>query len=106
MPEVNLAEGNLLTIAQLQTDSYEARIAGLKARLERLRAHLVTAKERLVKHRKTIKKLSKKLQDADGGKDRRTLKREIEKNRGKAKATRKRISSLKEKVAAVEQQLG
>ena len=35
VPEVNLAEGNLLTIAQLQTDSYEARIAGLKARLER-----------------------------------------------------------------------
>ena len=106
VPEVNLAEGNLLTIAQLQTDSYEARIAGLKARLERLRAHLVTAKERLVKHRKTIKKLSKKLQDADGRNERRTLKREIEKTRVKAKATRKRISSLKEKVAGVEQQLG
>ena len=106
VPEVNLAEGNLLTIAQLQTDSYEARIAGLKARLERLRARLVTAKERLVKHRKTIKKLSKKLQDADGGKDRRILKREIKKTRGKAKAARKRISSLKEKIAEVEQQLG
>ena len=66
----------------------------------------MTAKERLVKHRKTIKKLSKKLQDADGRNERRTLKREIEKTRVKAKATRKRISSLKEKVAGVEQQLG
>ena len=33
VPEVNLAEGNLLTIAQNQTDSYEAHVAKLQAKL-------------------------------------------------------------------------
>ena len=40
VPEVNLAEGNLLRIAQLQTDSYEAEQAGLAAKLSSLKAKL------------------------------------------------------------------
>ena len=106
VPEVNLAEGNLLTIAQLQTDSYEARIAGLEARLETLRAGLATAKRHLAGHQKAIMRLTRKLRGADGGKDRRILERKLEKTRGKAKADRQRIGSLKEKITAVQRQLG
>ncbi len=53
VPEVNLAEGNLLTIAQLQTDAYEsvqARIAKLESKLAKQkhrRAALLEKAERL-----------------------------------------------------------
>jgi hypothetical protein len=107
VPEVNLAEGNLLRIAQLQTDAYEHdRIAPLEAKLERLRASLATAKQRLAKHRKTIGKLSKKLQNADGRKDRRALQRKLKKARRKAKTDRQRIGSLKDRIAAIQRQIG
>jgi hypothetical protein len=107
VPEVNLAEGNLLRIAQLQADAYEHdRIAPLKAKLKRLRAGLATAKQRLTEHRKAIRTVSRKLRHADGRKHRRTLERKLRKTRAKARADRKRIRSLKVKVAAVEQQIG
>ncbi len=105
VPEVNLAEGNLLTIAQLQTDSYEARIAKLQAKVSKLTAKLKKVRKVLAAHRKTIEKLSKKRQKADGAKDRRRLRRKLHRARGKARAARERIGSLKERVAAVEKQL-
>ena len=65
VPEVNLAEGNLLKIAQLQTDGRASRIARLEAKLDSLRAKLKRAKKRLAAHRDRIEELMKKLEQAE-----------------------------------------
>ena len=80
VPEVNLAEGNLLTIAQNQSDSYEANIAKLQAKLAKLKKSLTKAKDRLAKHRK-------------------------QGDKPEVKADRKKIRSLKDRIAVVEKQL-
>ena len=105
VPEVNLAEGNLLTIAQLQTDSYETRVAGLEAKLKKLNTKLAKAKGRLDADHKTIRKLAKTLANTSVSSDRRDLKRKLDKAHRKASADRKRVRSLKAKLAAVEQKL-
>ncbi len=100
VPEVNLTEGNLLRIAQLQTDGYvdkQARLAKLKAKLGKVKKRRTAAKTK-------ISKVSKKLGKADDGKQRKTLKRKLKRNVKKAKVAKKRIASLKEKIAAVENQ--
>lgn len=105
VPEVNLAEGNLLRIAQLQTDSYEAGQRRLAAKLRSLNARLGAAKRRLASHRKAIGGLARKLREADGGEHRRELRRRVKAHRRKAAAARKSIRSLKERIATVEEQL-
>jgi hypothetical protein len=80
VPEVNLAEGNLLTIAQNQSDSYEAKIAKIQAKLEKLNNKLAKARKSLAKHRKAG-------------------------DRDAARADRKEIRSLKDQIAALEKQL-
>jgi len=80
VPEVNLAEGNLLTIAQNQSDSYEAKIAKIQAKLEKLNHKLAKARKSLAKHRKAG-------------------------DRDAARADRKKIRALKDQIAALEKQL-
>ena len=105
VPEVNLAEGNLLRIAQLQADSYGAEQASLAARLRSLKARLGDAKQRLAAHREAIARLSRKLHAAQGGKQRRHLKRRVRENRRAAAAARKSVRSLKGRIDAVEAKL-
>ena len=105
VPEVNLAEGNLLTIAQDQTDSYEAAIAKLQAKLAKLNGKLDEAKQDLAAHRDKVAKLSKKLKKADNAHDRRVLKRKRDRARGKAGGDRELIRELKAQIAAIEKQL-
>ena len=84
VPEVNLTEGNLLAIAQLQTDSWladQARTARLEAKLKKLTKKLAKQKKRRAAAR------------AEGG-------------RREAKAAGKRIKFLKKKIAKVKRELG
>ena len=80
VPEVNLAEGNLLTIANLQSDNYEADVAKLEKKLSKLKKSLAKTKDKLAKHRK-------------------------QGDRAKVKADRKKIRSLKDQIAEIEKQL-
>ena len=58
VPEVNLAEGNLLTIAQKQSDSYAAALAAEAARADAL-AKLGAAKAKLAKAKKGLAKTTR-----------------------------------------------
>jgi hypothetical protein len=105
VPEVNLAEGNLLRIAGLQSDSYEADQAAIAAKLRSLKAKLGEGKQRLAERRKTIERLMRKLGKADGQKQRKALKRRMRANRKKAATARESIRSLKERISELEQRL-
>jgi hypothetical protein len=94
VPEVNLAEGNLLTIAQLQTNSYEAHVAKLQA----LEAKLGKAKARLAKHRVKAAELKAGLKQADSAKERRALARKLVAVKAKVKADRREIRSLERRI--------
>ncbi len=101
VPEVNLAEGNLLTIAQKQTDAYEATVGKLKA----LRSKLAKAKDRLEKDRRRAAKLEAKLKRADTAAERRELRRQLVAARKAIKADRKEIRSLRDRIDELEQKL-
>jgi len=58
VPEVNLAEGNLLRITELQTESYVAHAAAVK-KLGIAKKKLAAAKKALVKSAKSCKKATK-----------------------------------------------
>ena len=94
VPEVNLAEGNLLTIAQNQTDAYEAHVEKLQA----LEAKLAKAKDRLAKHRLKAAKLRTKLRKADDVKERRALLRKWVAAKNKVEADHEEIRSLKRRI--------
>ena len=94
VPEVNLAEGNLLTIAQNQTDAYEAHVEKLQA----LEAKLAKAKDRLAKHRAKVAKLRTKLRKADDVEERRELLRKWVAAKNKVEADHKEIRSLKRRI--------
>lgn len=110
VPEVNLTEGNLLKIAQLQTDSYEveqARIAKLEAKLKTLKGNLTKARKRLAAKQKTVKSITRKLSKPKvKGKQRKTLKRKLKSKRKGVAAEQKRIKSLKKQIAKVKKHLG
>jgi hypothetical protein len=104
VPEVNLTEGNLLRIAQLQTDEYEADQAKLRKKLKSAKSKLAKAKKRRAADKKMIAKLSEKLQDADGAKVR-SLTRKLRVAREDARVQARKIKSLKKKVAKLKAQL-
>ncbi len=87
VPEVNLAEGNLLTIAQMQIDSYESA----QARIAKLERKLAKQKQRRAALLEKAEKLEQR-GDATGAK--RALRR--------AQAAKRKIRSLKRKLAALE----
>ncbi|MGK2932644.1 MAG: DUF3089 domain-containing protein [Solirubrobacterales bacterium] len=108
VPEVNLTEGNLLEIVRLQSEHYLAdvaeqdRIAGLKAKLVKLRTGLGKAKKRLVKKQKNVKATAKKLRKAKNGtKRKKVLQRKLKSARKGATNERKRINLLKKQIATV-----
>jgi hypothetical protein len=105
VPEVNITEGNLLRIAQLQTDRFVADLAALRAKLKALKKKIAKSKKRLASYTKAAKRLSQKVQRADSGRDRQVLARKMKRIRKKARAERKRIKVLKKQVAAVVAQL-
>lgn len=104
VPEVNLTEGNLLRIAQLQTDNYEADQAKLRKKLKSLRSKLAKAKRKRAAAGRKIKQLSEKLQGAEGAKQQ-ALERKLRAARKQAKSERKRIGSLKKRIAELERRL-
>lgn len=103
VPEVNLTEGNLLTIAHLQTQSYRA---DLKAKLKVLKARLSKVEKKRSHHEKLIKKVVRKLDKAHGHKQRQPLKRRLNKLRRKASDERRVIASLQKDIAKARQGLG
>ncbi|MBK8295323.1 MAG: DUF3089 domain-containing protein [Solirubrobacterales bacterium] len=109
VPEVNLTEGNLLTIAQNEADSYgveQARIAKLEKKLKKLKSSLRKSKRQLTKKRKSVRKLSKKVRKVKArSKRKRVLKRKLRSSRKSVSAKRKRVKSLKKKVVKVRKQI-
>ncbi|MDQ5893960.1 MAG: hypothetical protein QG596_221 [Actinomycetota bacterium] len=108
VPEVNLAEGNLLTIAQSWKDAYTAeqnRIKRLQQKLKNLNGNLAKSKKRLAASQKQATKLTRKAKKAKG-KQKKALTRKATKARKSAAAERRRISSLKKQIAQVKKQIG
>ena len=103
VPEVNLAEENLVQIARNATDSYLAE-PGLRARLKTLQGNLAKAQKRLKAAQKKVKKLTKSAKKAKG-KRKKALKRKVRAAKRKVKAEKKRISSLKKQIAQVKRQI-
>lgn len=101
VPEVNLAEGNLLRIAQLQTDSFRA---DTRAKLKAARSKLGDAKQRVRSLRLNLDVLSVKILSAKG-KHRRELKRKARTVRRKIAAKQDAEASLRERISELEQRL-
>ncbi len=106
VPEVNLAEGNLLTIAQLQTDSYEKQIAKLERKLGSLKAKLGKQKQQSKALHHKARKLHKKLRKADSAGQKRAAKHKLERTRRQAKQTDKKIKTLHQRITSVKNKLG
>lgn len=102
VPELNLAEGNLLEIAQLQTDGFVAR---QEAKLDSLQIKLKRAKKRLAAYRDRIEVLMGKLDHAEDPGRRQDLKRSLDGVRERAQAERKLIRSLKRRIAKLQEDL-
>ena len=101
VPEVNLAEGNLLTIAQKQSDAYVA----LTSKIDALEGKLAKAEKKLGAKKDKVGKLTDKLKQADGAGERRAAKRKVKKAKKAVKKARGQVKSLKEQLAELEQQL-
>lgn len=108
VPEVNVAENNLVQIAQLQTDSYLAeqnRSAALKQRLRNLNRKLARAKKVRKANRKQAAKLTRKAKRAKG-KQKRTLIRRTKAVRKKVNSRSKQIRSLQKQIRQVKKKIG
>lgn len=108
VPEVNLAEGDLINIAGAWSADYTAaqdRLAEAKAKLKKLQGKLAKSNKRLKQGLKSAKKLDKKARKAKG-KRKQALKRKAKAARKKAAAERKRIKSLKKQISQVKKQIG
>jgi hypothetical protein len=107
VPEVNVAEENLVRIAGLQADGYvaeAARNSKLKARLAKAKSRLAKAKKRLAAGSRQASKLAKKANRASG-KRKAKLKRKASKARRKAAAERRRVKSIRKQIVKVRGQL-
>jgi hypothetical protein len=102
VPEVNLAEGNLLRIAEKQTRSFRS---DTRAKLRSLRSKLAEARERVGSLRVKLKRLTVKIRQADDRKDRRELKRRARAIRGKLAEKRADIGFLRKRINELEQRL-
>jgi len=107
VPEVNLAEGNLLKITGAWSADYTAaqeRVAKAKAKLKKLQRNLAKSNKRLKQKIKSAKKLDRKARKAKG-KRKRTLKRKAKGAHKKATAERKRIKTLKKQISQVKKEI-
>jgi hypothetical protein len=105
VPEVNLAEGNLLTIARQQARSFAAEQASLRQRLRSLNAKLRRAEAHRTADRRAVGRLSNRLRSTEDAEMRRELRRRLRERRRHAASDSARIRSLKQRIAAVERQL-
>jgi len=106
VPEVNLFEGNLLNIAQTWSGDYtteQTRIARLTSKLKQLNGKLKQVRKRLSTTPATTKKLAKKIRNASG-KHKLVLKRRLKKVKRQAAADRRRVRSLKRRIAVLKKQ--
>lgn len=107
VPEVNLAEENLVRIAGLQATSYletQRTIANLRSRLRQVTKSRNAARRKANRlNRKTIR-LKKRARSAKG-KQRRVIRRTLKKTRRQAKAQRKRARSLTGKLGTIQREL-
>jgi len=101
VPEVNLAEGNLLTIAGLQTQSFRA---DTRAKLKALRAKLKDAKQRIKLLGVNLDVVRVKILSAKG-KHKRALKRKAKAIRGKIAAKEDVVDALRERISELELRL-
>jgi hypothetical protein len=99
VPEVNLAEGNLLRIAELQTGAY------IKTNLKSLKGKLSKQKKRHKALRKKAKRLERKARKAPSARKKRAARRKLKRTRSQANAARKEIKSLKKQISALKPQL-
>ena len=97
VPEVNLTEGNLLRIAQLQTDAYEAERARI-AKLKRLKSKLTKAKKRRAAVKGKVESLRGKLREAESQDRRRGLRQRLKSKAEKVAKLSRRIESLRRKI--------
>ncbi|HEX2388366.1 MAG TPA: DUF3089 domain-containing protein [Solirubrobacterales bacterium] len=102
VPEVNLAEGNLLRIAGLQTDSFRT---DTRAKLKALRSRLAEARKRVGLLRLNLETLSFKIHTTADRKDKRDLKRRAKEIRRKVATKKAAIRSLRERINELEQRL-
>ncbi len=100
VPEVNLAEGNLLTIAQKQADAY----LDVRSQIDKLQGKLDRSKKKKAKLKKKVAKLKDRLDDA-GHRKAKALKRKIKRTRKKAKGQKVKIASLRERISELESKL-
>ncbi len=99
VPEVNLAEGNLLRIAELQTGAYA------KAKLKSLKGKLTKQKKRRKALRKKAKRLEQEARKAPSARKKRAARRKLKRTRRQAKAAGREIKSLRKQISALERQL-
>ena len=107
VPEVNVAEENLVQIAQLQTNSYvreENRIAKLRKKIKTLRSRAKVAKKRAATQQRKSKKLRAKARKARGA-ARKKLQRKAKAAQRKAAAERKRVKTLNRQITKLRKQL-
>ena len=107
VPEVNVAENNLVEIAQLQTDSYTAeqnRIAKLQAKIKSLQKQLAKAQRNAGLQQKKANKFARQARKAKG-KQKEALNRKAGSARRKAASERKRARNLKQRIAALKKQI-
>lgn len=105
VPEVNLTEGNLIEIARLQTESYEADQARLKKKLKKLKKKVAKAKQHRAADLAKIEKLNAKVAKAESGKRERALERKLKATRRHAKQDGERIRTFKARIAKVRAEL-
>jgi hypothetical protein len=105
VPELNLAEGNLLTIARLQARSFAAEQASLRKRLRSLNAKVRKAQRHRAGDLAAAKRLSSRLRTAEGAELRRELRQSLKERRRHAAVDGARIRSLKKQISAVQLQL-
>src|SRR5690606_27805005 len=84
VPEFNLAEGNFLAIAEMQTESWQAK---QQARANKLKAKIKKLKRKVAKQKRKLAAAKKKS------------------NRAKAKKAKKKIKSLKKKIKKLKKEL-
>lgn len=108
VPEVNVAENNLVQIAQLQTDSYMAeqgRIAGIKAKLKSAKSKLNKAQRRLSMTPTTVRDKARRAAKAKGPR-KKALLNQIKSLKKRAANDRRQVKSLKKQIASLERQIG
>ncbi len=99
VPEVNLTEGNLLRIAELQTGAYT------KAKVKSLKAKLTKQQKKRKALREKAKRLERKARKAPTAKKKRAARHKLKRTRRQVKAARKEIKSLREQLSALDRQL-